>query len=229
MARTDSGKLPEAGRHEAGLPAEPVLARQVPIPRESLAKLGLLHAEAACHVSLGRFVANSVTLAGLLMLMGGASLLAGGGTLASDFVWSVLVLAGVTAITVNFIRGPARAPLAPPLESSAADLRAILLYTGFAWGAGAFLALPADPGPGVALGFAIAPALLARALLKDRAGIAAFCLPAIGLTAAAALLQHWRQGHVLAPGILAAGILIILFTYLETGRARLYPGRHGTA
>ncbi len=78
------------------------------IPHAFLARLPVLHAEAARTVRLGRFVANAVPLAGLLMLAGGLALLAGGGGLQEDFAWSALTLIGIAAIAANYIRGPAR-------------------------------------------------------------------------------------------------------------------------
>src|SRR5271154_2952099 len=124
-----------------------------PIPHDYLARLPLLYDEAARDVRLGAFLSRSVAAAGLLMLAGAAALLAGGGTLQSDFVWSVLVLAGIAAMTVNYIRGQATPLSRVNLDVAAGDLRAILLYTGFAWGAGAFLSLPAAPGALLALAF----------------------------------------------------------------------------
>jgi hypothetical protein len=194
------------------------------IPHASLARLPLLHAEAAQNALLGRFVARSVTAAGLLMLAGGAVLLAGGGTLSSDFAWSLLVLAGIAAMAVNYIRGPARSLRRTSLQASADDLRAILFYTGFAWGAGAFLALPADPSAALVFAFALGPVLLMLALLQDEGGIAAFTAPIAGLTAAAGFSQHWSDGPLVAPVVLAAAVAVIVFSYIHSGRLQLQPG-----
>jgi hypothetical protein len=214
----------------------PVLVPAAPgqIPHAAIARLPLLHAEAAEQARLGRFVSRSVPAAGLLMLAGAATLAAGGGTgesnLGSDFVWSLLVLAGVAAMTLNHIRGQAAGSLRRTrIEVAAADLRAILLYTGFAWGAGAFLALPAEPGVPLALAFALAPALLMVALLKDEGGIAAFTAPVMVLTAAAALFKDWPGGHIACALLVAAGLAVILFVHLHNGRARLVPGQRGAA
>ena len=220
MALIDSGNHSNAQRPDTVPPAAAVSGNAASIPHDYLARLPLLHAEASRNAGLGRFVARSVTMAGLLIVMGGATLLTNGGSLQSDFVWSVLVLAGIAAMAVNFIRGPARSLRRTSLEASAAgDLRAILLYTGFAWGAGAFLALPADPGFALAFAFAMGPALLLAVLLKDEAGIAAFTAPAVGLAAAAALLLHWSGGRIIAPLLLAAGIVLILVSHLQSARS----------
>jgi hypothetical protein len=135
------------------------------------------------------------------------------------------VLAGVAAMVTNYTRRPAHGSGAPDLETSAADLRAILLYTGFAWGAGAFLALSMAPAPGLALVFCLAPALLATMLLKDEGGTLAFIGPLIVLTAAAALFQHWPDGRMIAPAILTAGIVLTLFSRRQYGRMQIRAGR----
>jgi hypothetical protein len=221
MAFTESGNLSEARRCEREPDAGPAAAPAVRIPRESLAKLPLLHAEAARNASLGRFLANSIAVAGLLVLLGGTALLASGGSSASALVWSLLLLAGVVAMTANSLRRPPRRLPEAFLETAAADLRAILLYTGFAWGAGAFLVLPAAPAPALALGFAIVPLLLTALLLKDEGGVMAFAGPVTVLGAAAALFQQWPDGRLLAPVILATGLALTLFCRRQGGRARL--------
>ena len=183
------------------------------IPHDYLARLPVLHAEAARDARLGGFLSRSVQAAGPLMLAGAASLFAGGGTLQSDFVWSVLVLAGIAAMIVNYLRGQPGTANRVNLDVAAADLRAILLYTGFAWGAGAFLALPAAPGAALALAFAAGPALLMAVLLKDEGGVAAFAGPCFGLAVTAALVKHWPEGRIIAPVLLAGWIAVILLSH----------------
>jgi hypothetical protein len=222
MALTDSEKYHNVQRPLPVPLAEPDSAGT--IPHDALARLPLLHAEAAQNALLGRFVARSVTAAGLLMLAGGAILLAGGGTLSSDFAWSLLVLAGIAAMAVNYIRGPARSLRRTSLQASADDLRAILFYTGFSWGAGAFLALPADPPAALVFAFALGPVLLMLVLLQDESGIAAFAAPVAGLTGAAGFSQHWSDGPLVSPVVLAATVAVIVFSYMHSGRLRLQPG-----
>jgi hypothetical protein len=214
MALLDSEKHSNAPRPDS--------LSQAPVPHDYLARLPQLHAEAARNARLGGFLSRSVHAAGLLMLAGAASLLAGGGTLESDFVWSLLVLAGIAAMIVNHLRGQATPLSRVTLDTAAGDLRAVLLYTGFAWGAGAFLALPATPGAALALAFAAGPALLMTVLLKDEGGIAAFAAPCFGLTAAAALVKHWPGGQVIACELVAVCAVIMLFSHRSN--ARLQPG-----
>jgi hypothetical protein len=219
MALTDN--LPSTGRPSNVPRPSPVPAASPHIPHAAIARLPVLHAEAAQNARLGRFVAHSVQAACLLMLTGVATLSMGGGSLQSDFVWSVLVLAGVVAMTLNYIRGEAAGTLRRTrIEVSAADLRAILLYTGFAWGAGAFLALPTDPGVLPAFAFVMGPVLLLAALLKDEGGIAAFTAPAVILAAAAGMLKPWPGGNIAGALLVGAGIAVLLFMHLYNGRVR---------
>lgn len=224
MALTDSENPSNAQR--------PVSVPPVPgpraVPHDYLARLPVLHDEAARNLHLLGFVGRSALAACLLMLAGTATLLLGGGTLPSNFVWSLLVLAGVSAMTANYIRAQARAPMRRiGLEQAAADLRAMLLYTGFAWGAGAFLTLPADTGALLGIAFAAIPVVLLALLLRDEAGIAAFAAPVTVLTAAACLFKPWPGATLVAPVILAAGIAVIVAAYLRGSRAQ--PARVHTA
>ena len=78
-----------------------------------------------------------------------------------------------------------------PLTEAAQDLRAILLYVGFAWGAGAFLVLPPVAGPVATLAFAALPSLALALILKDQGGPLAFVIPVTILSLTAAILQPW--------------------------------------
>ena len=103
--------------------------------------------------------------------------LCGGGTLKADFAWAVLVLLGVIAMTRNFIRGYARSLRRVPLEEAADDLRIQLLYSGAAWGVGAFLVMPGLPTPALVFSFAVAPSIALTLALRDLKGIFAFVAP----------------------------------------------------
>ncbi len=216
MALTDSENPSNAQRP---VPVPPSASRSH-IPHDYLARLPALHDEAAENLRLIGFVGHSAHAACLLMLGGAVTLLLGGGTLAGNFAWSVLVLAGVVAMTVPYIRGPARAPfrrIRP--QDAAADLRAALLYTGFAWGAGAFIALPSGNGAVLAVAFALIPSVLLALVLRDEMGIANFTAPACILAAMACLLRHGPGGTIAAALILTAGLAVIATAWAQ-GRAR---------
>jgi hypothetical protein len=121
---------------------------------------------------------------------------AGGANLQQEFAWSLLVLVGVGAMLRSYIKSIAQAFDRAPLREAAKDLRAILFYVGFAWGAGAFLLLGGNPVPILGLCFAILPGILLVALLKDRAACLGFIIPVTVLTAAAIVLQPWSDAAV---------------------------------
>jgi hypothetical protein len=75
-------------------------------------------------------------------------------------------------------------------------LRAILFYMGVAWGAGAFLAVPPDLPPLQAVLFAGMPTLLLALMANDRAGLAAFLVPAGALTIGAAFIRAWPDARL---------------------------------
>ena len=140
------------------------------------------------------------------MLAGAAMLLAGGGSLKADFGWSLLVLLGVVAMIRNHIRGFARSLRRIPLQEAASDLRVLLLYSGVAWGAGAWLVMPVMPSPLLALGFALLPPLVLVMMLEDEKAAAAFTMPVVLLTAGAALTQDWHGAVWVAGIVLIAGL-----------------------
>jgi hypothetical protein len=191
-------------------PAMPALPQDV--PHDALLRLPRLHREVSRNFSEARLLARAPAAALLLMLAGAATLLCAARTeglsIQSGFAWSVLVWAGIALMTRTYIRGFARAADPVPLGVAAADLRAILLYTGLAWGTGAYLVLPAALPALAALAFALLPPLGLALLLRDERGATAFALP-VALLAGAALTEAGRAGlaAVIGPAVLIAGFL----------------------
>ena len=173
------------------------------IPYEALARLPQLHGEAGRNLATATFLARSPQASVVLMALGGAVLLAGGGTLKADFAWAALVLIGIVAMTRNYIRGFARSLRRLPLAEAAADLRALLLYTGAAWGVGAFLVMPDLPAPALAFGFAVLPSLGVALVLKDGPATLAFAdvfrLMAWGFIAALVIVPFCKPAPADAP------------------------------
>lgn len=193
-------------------------------PQPSLARLSQLHAETSEAASLLRFLHSPVSVGAALVLMGALALIfAGGAGFQAEFGWSVLVLIGVGAMLRAYIKSTAQAFDRAPLRQSARDLRAVLFYLGFAWGAGAFLLLGDNPVPLVGLCFAVLPSVLLLPLLKDRAASLNFILPVTSLTAIAILVEPWGSAPLavsmllVAEGSLACGLLL-------SGRADLPAG-----
>jgi hypothetical protein len=173
-------------------------------PRIRLAQLSRLHDEAAetslLANLLGRAPQVTAALAGCALLTVALSFNAV--PTAQIGVWFALAAAGAIAIW----RAYARAIQAPferaTLKNFAGDLSAILFYAGFAWGAGAFLALPAQSNPLIVMLFAAAPAALIAGLLRARAPALVFLAPVAGLATLATLIRP--LGGLAATGLVIA-------------------------
>lgn len=197
------------------------------VPRAALSRLPALHGEASRNMVLSRFLARSPQACITLMLVGAVVLTwssagAGAASLKADFAWVSLVLIGIVGMTRNYIRGFARSLRRVPLQEAASDLRMLLLYTGAAWGAGAFLVMPGLPAPALVFLFAALPALAAAILLRDAKGVAAFILPSSAGIAAAALMGAWPLDVWVAAAVLVAGAVIMGLTMLHCAMR----GRH---
>jgi hypothetical protein len=185
---------------------------QASVPHGALARLPQLQAESQRALARARLLARAVPAAGLLLAMGAPAALMGGAPLATAFVWSAMVLAGIAAIVHNHLRGQVS------LAGSTADLTALLLYMGFAWGTGAFLALA--PGlafwPLVLTVFAALPSLAMALLLRD-ARAAAFIVPVALLALAAALARDNYAAAALL--LLLEGAILLLVLRRHPGMA----------
>ena len=181
---------PHADNAPAPLPA-PLIAS---VPGAALRRLPELHDESRLALRRAGLMTRAVPAAGSLLALGTLAAMFGGGALAPTFAWSLLVFLGVAAVLASHLRA---ASVFRDLPGSAADMRAILLYLGVAWGAGAFLALA--PEPVLLVLFALAPSLVLAQMLADLPGILAFTAPATLLTFAALGL---RTGNMNAAALL---------------------------
>lgn len=218
MALTD----PNSG----GLAFEPArlakAQRDSAFPAGALSRLAELHDEAEKTLELSQMLDRSPQGSLALMLLGGTFLLEatlqGGAALAPAFVWSLWILSGIVAMTVIFIRNFARHPAHQPLDMAVWELRKFLLFTGFAWGLGAFLVMPDQPSLGLILAFGVLPGWVMRLILRN--GALAFSAPAALLTASACLLRPWPQGPVAATVIALAWIIPSVLSW-RSGHARV--------
>ena len=194
-----------------GLAFEParLAKRDSAFPAQALSRLAELHEEAQKTLELSQMLDRSPQGSLALMLLGGTLLLEatlqGGGALAPAFVWSLWLLTGIAAMTVIYIRNFARHPAHESLELAVWELRKFLLFTGFAWGLGAFLVMPDQPSLGLVLAFGVLPGWAMRLILRN--GALAFSTPAALLTASACLLRPWPHGALTAAVIALAWII----------------------
>jgi hypothetical protein len=183
--------------------------------RGSLAKLKALHAEAEETARLANLLGRSgyvgIALPFLAIVTMGLSV---DMNPTPQLVWLAFVGAVSLAMLLAYRRAM-KCPFEPAaLKDYAKDLSAILLFAGFAWGAGAFLALPAGLSSMAAIAFALLPAAFVAYLLRDREGQALFLAPATGLTAAACLLKPFAGGWTASLGTIAAAVALVAATYL---------------
>ena len=198
---------------------------------DALAKLKVLHGEAEETARLANLLGRSAYVGMALPLLAIVTMgLAVEMSPASQLVWLVFVGAVALAMLIAY-RTAIKSPFEPAaLKTYAKDLSAILLFAGVAWGAGAFLALPAavpasaavifallpaaTPASAAVI-FALLPAAIIATLLRDRDALFLFLAPVTALTAAACLLKPF------AGGLWAAGLVVVAAALL-VGAARLY-------
>ncbi len=192
------------------------------LPADAFDRLARLHIETSEAGRLVMFLRAALNAASVFMLMGTCVLFLGGGaTLAHNFAWAVLMLMGVAALLHSYIRTNAAVFDRAPISVSARNLRLIFLYMGFAWGAGAFLALPVMPSSIAAILFAMVPTVLLALLLRDGPAVAAFLVPAGLLTVACAFLHGWP--HPISDALLILGLQWALFLGIVLRRRTSFP------
>jgi hypothetical protein len=177
-------------------------------PRIRLAQLARLYDEAAetslLANLLGRAPRAAEVLAACALVVAAISFAAM--PVAQIAVWLALVGVAIVAIWRAFARAIAAPFERAALKNFAGDLSAILFYAGFAWGAGAFLALPAQP---IALVlFTAVPAALIAGLLRARDQALFFLAPVAAFGMAAALIRPVPQGLAAAAMVAFACALI---------------------
>lgn len=169
-----------------------------------LAKLASLHVEAEETARLANLLGRSAGIAVAIAIGGaGAALLISNLSNIATLIWLFLSLAGAAALLVAYAR-TIRAPFErAALLSFREDLKAVLLYAGFAWGAGAWLVLPYDVGSAAAVAFASLPVGAIAALSRDRDCAFLFGVPVTALMSFASVLRPFSDAG------LDAGLILI--------------------
>ncbi|HEX4301178.1 MAG TPA: hypothetical protein VHZ78_00185 [Rhizomicrobium sp.] len=177
-------------------------------PRSAVAHLAQMHAEAVETARLANLVGRALHAAIALPVLAALAVMLGGGAgLASTVAWGILV--GVATLAILRAYGHAiRQPFErAPLHAFAQDISACLLYAGFAWGAGAFLAL-STASSGAALLFAAVPAIAIAVLLREKQAALLFLAPVAALTAFACVLRPFAGGALAASLVLIACAIV---------------------
>jgi hypothetical protein len=179
----------ESGAKPQSPSARPTALRED--PRIRLAQLVRLHDEAAETALLANLLGRAPRAGAAIIVCALALVVAvqDAMPLGQVVVWLALIAAGSAALW----RAYARAIAAPfelfTLKAFAGDVSAVLFYAGFAWGAGAFLALPATSSPLPLVLFAGVPCALVAGLLQSRIPTLFFLAPVAGLSTLAALVR----------------------------------------
>ena len=201
------------------------ITRSEPFPAPPAAafdQLARLHVETSEVGRLVMFLRASLNSASLFMLMGTCVLFLGGdATMPRNFAWATIMLAGVVGLLYSYIRTNAAVFDRAPVSVSARHLRLIFLYMGFAWGAGAFLAVPAMLPSFEAVLFAAIPTLLLALILHDGPATLAFLMPAGLLTLASAFLHSWP--HPMVDALLILGLQWASFLGIVLRRRTALP------
>jgi hypothetical protein len=159
------------------------------LPLDALDQLARLHRETRETSRLARFLASSVRAALLLMLASALVLLLGRSqTIGRDFSWALMVLVGVLALLECYIHTHAALFSVSP-AARVKELRLIFLYIGVAWGAGAFLVLPPDPGVLSVFLFIAGLGVALAFLVPDATAFTLFLVPAGLMAIGAALVR----------------------------------------
>lgn len=175
-----------------------------------LAKLATLHAEAEVTARLANLLGRSIVAAGALTGIAGLTIAAGMPSVNASLAWIVLVMLGIGAMARSYRAAISSPFLRESLETFARELTPITLYCGFAWGAGAFLALPAETSLIGAVLFVGAPIFAVAFLLREQQEVLSFTLPLLALSSFAALLRPLPDGALAAALMLITGAVIAL-------------------
>lgn len=183
-------------------------------PFAHLSRLAHLHDEATETAHLSNLLGRVPYAGCALVAATGLVAFASHAGLAPLVAWVALTGAGIGAIARAY-RSAIEAPFErESLRSFAQDLAAIMLYVGFAWGAGSFLAVGAgaEPLPWLLSGCGVSAAI--GLTLRRWDAVVCFCIPAALLTMAAAIEQHWFGRALFVAAIIASGLLPVTACYL---------------
>jgi len=190
-----------------------------PLHINPFAKLRAVHDEAQETSRLANLLGRSFYVSLLLPALAALAIGVAHAPVSRSASFAVLVLLASAALLLAYRRAVGTPFLRLTLREFAADLDAIMLYAGFAWGAGAFLILPTGSDPAIAVAFSGCAAALVAAFLGAREPVFMFAAPAGLLTALAAYLHPLMLPPVTALlSILACGAVagaVALSTWMK--------------
>ena len=167
-----------------------MLTRAPSDTQHPVARLAALHAEARETARLANLLGRSAYAVLALPAMTLATLVLSGlgGGLVQALVWMVFMAVATGAILFAYRRTIGQPFERTALKSFSQDLSAILVFAGFAWGAGAFLAMAPNMAIGEPALFVATAAATIGLLLREREMVFLFLAPAAALTSFACVL-----------------------------------------
>jgi hypothetical protein len=186
------------------------LTQAPPDTQNPIARLATLHAEARETARLANLLGRSAyaVLAFPAITVTTLVLSGFGAGLAQAFVWCVFMVVATAAILVAYRRTIGQPFERPALKSFSLDLSAILVFAGFAWGSGAFLAMPAHTALGVPAIFVATAATIVGLLLRERAMVFLFLAPAATIASFACVLRPTTGGALDSALVLIASAIV---------------------
>jgi hypothetical protein len=203
IAETEALPSPEAQSSEAA----------------SLSRLKVLHGEAEETALLANLLGRSLYVTVTLALASALALVFASTGLERELAWGALMGLALTALMRAYRRAIAASFERAALRSYAYDLNAILLYAGFAWGAGAFLVLAPDAHSAVVFLYSAGIAATLAAILRKLSSSLNFIAPVAVMTAASVLLRALPGALLTASAVLVGCALVagvaVLASYRE--------------
>ena len=181
-----------------------------------IARLAILHAEAKETARLANLLGRSIHAAAALATIGAATLIFAGPLSAASIVWSGFLLMAIGAIVLAFRRTMKQPFERAALKSFSRDLDAILAFAGTAWGAGAFLALPASAAIATSVLFSAVACAIIAVLLRDRESTLHFLAPTAALTSFACVLRPLPGDALSAALVLIACSAVAVLSVMTT-------------
>jgi len=199
--------IPQAAIPQAAIP-QAAIAQAAIDPRHPVARLAELHAEAEETARLANLLGRSIHLAIALPALAAATLAAGRIGWPETVAWSLFTIGAAIAVVIAYRRAIGQPFERTVLKTFSQDLSAILVFAGFAWGAGAFLALPADANIALVVLFAAVPGTAVAVLLRERESVFLFLAPVAALASFACVLRPLAGGALDAAFVLIACIAV---------------------
>ena len=185
--------------HSRALRAPADIEAQVPADQgDPVARLSAVHAEAEETALLANLLGRTMYAGVTLAAASALALSLAHPPLAREVSWGLLMLIGSGALIWSYVK-TIRSPFEHrALRTFGSDLSALLFYSGFAWGAGAFLILPNDASPVTALLFSACMAVVFASILRSHEPVIIFVVPVALLTALAAFLRPFPLADLTA-------------------------------